>query len=87
MRNSKVLYPTPKETDFNIFMSGPDVGPVLLASDIVKNMMDKSASKRNEPKLSSLDKHNYPELGYRSSRYGQTSYLKPMSQSTGGRNH
>lgn len=40
----------------------------MLASDIVKNMMDKR-SKKQENKLAALDLHNYPEITSRSQRY------------------
>lgn len=91
MRTSRALYPTPKETDFNIFMSGPEWGqPMMLASDIVKNMMEKRTNKKQEQKLTALDLNNYPEFSSRSQRYQpmvtNTRYLKPMSQSTGRNN-
>lgn len=76
MRNSKIVYSAAKETDFNIFMSGPEWGqPVMRASDIVKNMMERR-SKREEPKLSAMDTHRYPAIKEHSHA---RNCLKPMS--------
>lgn len=83
MRNSKIVYSAAKETDFNIFMSGPEYGqPIVRACDIVKNMMERRTKRDQEPaKLTAMDVHRYPPLkdGYNRSGRNQ---LKPMSQST-----
>lgn len=62
MRNSKMVFTAQKETDFNIFMSGPEWGqPVIWASDIVKNLMDRR-NKKEQPKMSAMENHKYPNI-------------------------
>ena len=84
--NTRVLYTAPKDTEFNIFMSGPEWGqPVIRAQDIVKNMMDRR-NKKHDSKISALDQHKYPDIpsrpSYTANNYpggGRKHLLKPMS--------
>ena len=62
MRNSRQLYTAPKETEFNIFMSGPEWGqPIMRASDIVKNMME-LRTKKTVPQLHNAIEYSYPDI-------------------------
>ena len=63
MRNSKIVYTAPKETEFNIFMSGPEWSqPMIRASDIVKNVMDRRIKSNSQSCQKGITDVRYPQL-------------------------